>query len=342
MGKGYRFFETFAVGLALACVVLASQPACAQTLSCGDVTLKEGASGDITCTLDNNPGAAVGTLAYMSPEQARAEDLDPRTDLFSFGAVLYEMATGQPAFSGNSTAVIFEAILNRAPLGTYGVREIWLMGAHGESPHRILAAGEQARVGGIQWSPVGGRIGYRYAHRDGDKTDVSVESCDLNGANKTTILSDDQVNGSSWISPGRLVYSRGNSSAPTVNLWELKVDSKNGIPQDKPRRLTDWSGFFIYGLSATADGKRLAFLRGTAHNSVFVGDLTNNGIHLLNPHRLTMDEYFNTPLSWTAESREVIFYSNQGGNGGIYKQALDANTGQVITALPDLDIGKGG
>ncbi|HME01391.1 MAG TPA: protein kinase, partial [Terriglobia bacterium] len=248
-----------------------------------------------------------------------------------------------------------------------GDREIWLMGTHGESPHRILSASGESTFATAVWSPTGNRIAYEHVSspgRGGNHT-VTLASCDLSGASQTTLLSSEESGpvdlggrgarrpGRSggglaaawppfvWLPSGRLIYSpwspdpEGHSN---TNVWELAVDPQSGAAHGKPRQLTEWSGFDIGSLTATADGKRLAYVRDSSHSSVFVGDLANNGDRLLNLRRLTMDEYNNWPYAWTADSRFVVFTSARGGHVGIYKQASDGTAAQVIASSPALDM----
>ncbi len=213
-------------------------------------------------------------------------------------------------------------------------REIWIMGGHGESPHKIFTAENRATINGIAWSPAGNRIAYLYRRTKGDHARTMIESCDLGGSATTTILLDTHLRAFTWTPSGRFIYARNTEpgSSDSDNLWELKVDGKNGTPQGKARQLTDWSGFFIYSFSATADGKQLAFLRGNSHASVFVGDLADKEGRLANTRRLTLDDTYNLPSAWTPDSREVLFSSERPSNRVMYRQPIDpGSAAQVVT-----------
>jgi eukaryotic-like serine/threonine-protein kinase len=224
--------------------------------------------------------------------------------------------------------------------------EIWLMGPHGESPHKILTSGDESSYfGDVVWSPAGQRIAFSHFRQHGDKTDVSLESSDLNGNEMTTILSQsigreigwaDSLESLVWVAPGRLVYSGNLEEYSTdyvaYNLWDLTVDPGSGVARNKPRQITNWSGFAVASLSAPADGGRLAFVRGTSRQSVFVGELANNENRVVNSRLLTVDEHSNVPVAWTPDSRAVVFGSRRTQGLLIYKQAIDGNSPpQLIT-----------
>jgi serine/threonine protein kinase len=245
-----------------------------------------------------------------------------------------ELAEVQDMFGGGTVSPDGRKIAYERLRASIGAREVWIMGAHGESPHKILTAETRATINGIAWSPAGNRIAYLYRRVIGDHTQSMIESCDLSGTATTTVLLDNLLGAFTWTLSGRFIYSsnKERGSSESDNLWELQVDAENGKPQGRARQLTDWSGFSVYGFSATADGKQLAFLRGNNHASVFVGDLAGNESRLQNSRRLTLDDNYNLPSAWTPDSREVLFSSERPSNRVMYRQGINpGSVAQVVT-----------
>jgi len=221
--------------------------------------------------------------------------------------------------------------------GNVGDREIWLMGPHGENARRLYQTDENSSFEAVQWSPDGRRLAYRKKHLATDKLEEIVETRDLNGGPPKTIYSPAPYD-FYWLSDGRIILSLAgpDPNALRCNFWELRVDTRTGTPRGEPRRLTNWAGFCMDNMTATADGKRLAFHRWSNQAIVYVADMEASGMRITAPRRLTMSEGLNYPSGWLADSKAVIFASNRNGSWGIFRQALGSDTAvPIITGLDD-------
>jgi serine/threonine protein kinase len=265
----------------------------------------------------SGPGraSAMWSISVQGDEARKIAEVD---DMFGGGTV-----------SSNGRAIAYE---RRRSIGE--AREIWVMGSNGESPHKILTTDNQSTIKDVGWSPTGNRLAYRYHREQGGRTSILVQSCNISGADVKTIVQDNHLTAFAWISSERFIYSRNTEagSSESDNLWELKVDANSGAPLGKAHQLTDWSGFSVHSLSATVDGKQLAFLRRNDHASVFVGDFTASETHLVNSRQLTVDDNYNIPFAWMPDSREVIYSSQPTTNRLMYRQAIYAGSvPQLIT-----------
>ena len=207
--------------------------------------------------------------------------------------------------------------------GDVGRREIWLMGADGSQARKLYETDEQSDFENIRWSPDSRRLIYVKNHWSADASESRLESRDLNGGPPTVIASpapDDYE----WVSDNRIILAQTQDDPSTLcNLWELQIDLRTGQPHGKPRQLTNWAGFSLDNLSATADGKKLAFRRFTDDGTSYVAELSREGTHITTPKRVTMVEGSNSVRAFAPDSNAVIMAATRNGIFGIYRQSLE-------------------
>ena len=227
--------------------------------------------------------------------------------------------------------------------GTFGYREIWVMGPNGEQARKYLETDENRAIIGGQWSSDGSLFGYLEV----DKSGAALKNRELKSGSTTTMLTDrdDNLASALWLPDGRLIYAlRESPTNRTCNLWQMRIDSRTGEPQDKPKRMTNWVGFCLDIESVTADSKRLTFLEWAADESVYVATLGADATNITTPQRLTLSDPRAVPSAWTIDGKAVIFIAKRDDRWGIFKQSIEDNTAEPIVAsiggLPLREPGK--
>ncbi|MFZ0700638.1 MAG: protein kinase [Candidatus Acidiferrales bacterium] len=190
------------------------------TTSTGSDDTSGSPTADAGEALLTSPGTALGTVAYMSPEQVRGETLDARTDLFSFGLVLYEMATGRQAFSGNTTGVIQEAILNRDPVAASRVNP--------EIPEKLEEITSKALEKDRN---------LRYQHASEMRADLARLKRDTDSGRTSARMAVRAVAGDSGtpVPPGSGPSRISSEFTPATGVAAPSISSGSGVPAAKKR-----------------------------------------------------------------------------------------------------------
>jgi serine/threonine protein kinase len=225
-------------------------------------------------------------------------------------------------------------------LGKLGEREIWLMDSGGEQARKLIDTDENSTIDVFLWSP----DNQRGLYLKGDASGNSVLSQNVHGGPPVTVLTSSELPQAelrgdfSWLPDGRMIYQIAETSSATTsaeeacNFWAVRLDVHTGKVIEKARRLTSWTGFCVNNnMNASADGKRLAFLRGSNHGTIYVADLEAGGTRLRNSRNFTLDESDNDLQDWTNDSKSVVFTSDRTGQFAIYKQSLDEDTPERIS-----------
>ncbi len=267
-------------------------------------TVADGVSSAPTVTGDwmlTTPGYAIGTMAYMSPEQARGEELDARTDLFSFGAVLYEMGTGQGAFRGSTAALIHDAILNREPGGLSETK-------------KVPANQEKAPAGNWGFPGDGLKHIVRKALEKDRKlryqnaADMRADLERLRRDTESGVVRAESVEGSSrkkWIWIGAAGAGFLALAAVIGAFFYLRPDRNAKKDAGKWEQLTFFTDGAVYP-ALSPDGRMLTYIRGD--NSFLVrGDVYVQMLPTGDPLQLTHDHQYKLGPAFSPDGARIAY-----------------------------------
>src|SRR5262249_46934903 len=261
----------------------------------------------------------------------------------------FHKLSSMSTFDGTTRTLLNETLLygvavspdgtRMAFVGGPGINEIWMMGPGGEDLHRILSVGVTSPVA---WSPTSRRIAFTsFEGPMGNPREVSLRSCNRDGQECSVVLSDRRLFGAAglsnvaWRADGRIFYSLGQGGTWNGNVWSLSVDPDTGRPRGTPLQVTSGTGFSYQWFSLSADGRRLAFIRQHARDTIRIAELQNGGAKLGVSQELGGDNWDRSLGGWTHDSQAVVFASNPQEKWGIFKEDLGTHYTQPLVIGPD-------
>jgi DNA-binding winged helix-turn-helix (wHTH) protein/Tol biopolymer transport system component len=255
------------------------------------------------------------------------------------GGVQQKLATGVSPW-GVSPDGLWVAI-------TTNNEEVWVLRTNGDSRRMVVPGAGKSRVRAVQWSPDGRYLAYVRNRWESNQQQSQIEVVSVRDSKPRVLLSGESIHEVStleesfqdmlWMADGRLIFTGGEPDIHglTCNLWQARIDLK-AIKASKPDRMTNWSGFCVFNLSQTADGKRLVYARSSDLSSVYVAQLDSR-IRISVPTRLTLTDDLSSPSGWSPDSNAVYVRSNREGTWGLYRQAVSGGSAApIVTGLPAL------
>jgi eukaryotic-like serine/threonine-protein kinase len=216
--------------------------------------------------------------------------------------------------------------------------QVWMMGANGEDPRAVVTAGANETLALPRFALNGSSLRYGRVGSGGTRWQISAEVLDADGRT-TVLLSDPGLTTGVQLRENRWMYSVVTEPALNRNasVWEGEVDPRSG--QLRPtRRLHDWPGASVVDMTATDDGKRVAFIKRRVQKDVYVAELTAAG-DVVNPRRLTLDDSTDIATNWAPDSQAIFFSSDRNGSLDIFKQPLHQRNAEAVIAGSDDEVG---